>query len=74
MGGIGIYSEEAELLTWLFLPRGIRRGVGDLGTQGSHGALGLATRVGEDYRALYALGFCKGGIYDSALATTSNIG
>lgn len=44
MGGIGIYSEEAELLAWLYLPRGIRRGVGDYRARGGNYGGDLGTR------------------------------
>ncbi|CAJ1976411.1 unnamed protein product [Sphenostylis stenocarpa] len=38
---------------------GIRRVRDDLCSQENHGILMLVTRVGEDYRARYALGFVK---------------
>lgn len=51
---MGIYSEEVEMLTWTL------NAMWDptwRGLFGERRAFRLMTRVGGDYRALYALGF-----------------
>lgn len=63
---IGIYSEDEEIVTWIYMPRGILHGVYNFGTQKAIRVFSLVTRVEDNYRAIYALGFRWVGIYRDA--------